>query len=96
MGIRVRFAPSGHSVEVAPGTTLLDAARQVGLPVASACGADGICGRCGMEVLRSAAALPPETAREAAVKQRNRVSATLRLACMVAPEAEIEVTAPYW
>jgi len=48
---RIRFEPSGKTATVCPGTTLLDAARSVGIPIASACGGEGICGRCRVQVL---------------------------------------------
>jgi ferredoxin len=96
MDALVRFQPSGTSLHVTLGTTLLEAAHRVGLPMASACGADGICGRCGVEVLRGAAALSPEAAGESGVKRRNRVAAELRLACRACVLGPVEITASYW
>ena len=92
----MRFRPSGRSVSVLPGTTLLEAARRAELPVASACGADGLCGRCGMRILSGGESLPPEDDREARVKRMNRVDPTERLACRVAQTRDVEVTARYW
>jgi uncharacterized 2Fe-2S/4Fe-4S cluster protein (DUF4445 family) len=43
---RVVFTPSGRSGEVAGGTTVLTAARQLGVDLDSVCGGRGICGRC--------------------------------------------------
>ena len=43
---RVDFVPSGLKAEVEQGTTLLDAARKVGLYLNSVCGGDGSCGKC--------------------------------------------------
>ncbi len=43
---RVVFAPSGLSVTVDDGTTLLDAARKAGADLDSTCGGRGLCGRC--------------------------------------------------
>jgi uncharacterized 2Fe-2S/4Fe-4S cluster protein (DUF4445 family) len=92
----VRFLPSGRRVRVARGTTLLDAARRAELPVASACGAAALCGRCGLGVLKGHASLAGETAEELLAKRRNRVAPGLRLACVTAVVADLEVTAPYW
>lgn len=92
----VRFQPSGRALRVAPGATLLDAAREAGLPMASACGADGLCGRCVVRILEGGEALPPESDLETRAKRRNRVSDELRLACRVAPAADVEITTPYW
>ena len=42
----VTFLPAGLRTSVAPGATLLDAARQAGVYVSSICGGDGVCGKC--------------------------------------------------
>jgi ferredoxin len=96
MQAEVRFSPSGARVRVAGGTSLWEAIRAAGLPVASACGADGICGRCGVTVLEGAESLAPETAREVDVKRRNRVDPKQRLSCRVAVEGDLVITASYW
>ena len=83
-------------MEVPPGATLLDAARQAGLPLASSCGAVGLCARCGVRILEGEESVPPETPGEARAKQRNRVEAGLRLCCLLRPEADLVVTTPYW
>jgi len=45
----VVFTPSGRRGTVAVGTTLLDAARKLGVDLDSVCGGRGICGRCQVE-----------------------------------------------
>ena len=92
----IRFMPDGREIEVPEGTPLLDAARRPGLPVASACGGDGACGRCGMKVLAGAEALDPEGEIERTAKRRNRVDDELRLACLVPLRGHLTVTASYW
>ena len=74
----VRFEPSGESVRVPHGTSLLEAARRAGLPVASACDRHAACGRCGLRVLAGAPRVERESARETELKVRNRVDAELR------------------
>lgn len=92
----VRFEPSGIVTPVEPGTTLLEAARSAGLPVASACDRQFTCGRCGMRILSGDAGVVAESKREIEVKQRNRVDADLRLSCVVRVHVDLTVTAPYW
>jgi ferredoxin len=94
--ILVRFAPTERAIRVPVGTTLLEAIRAAGLPAASACGAEGLCARCGVLVLAGAENLEAESADEAEAKRRNRVPPELRLACRVAPHTDVEVTASYW
>ena len=90
----MRFRPSEQRVRVVPGTTLLDAARRAGLPVARACGGAGLCSRCGLRVLSGRVSV--ESAEEARAKRANRVDAELRLACLARLEGDVVVTAAYW
>ena len=46
----VVFTPSGRRTRVAQGTTVLDAARRLGVDLDSVCGGRGICGRCQVTV----------------------------------------------
>jgi ferredoxin len=101
MAWEVRFRSSDadarpRRVAVSPGTTLLDAARSAGLPVARGCGGGGLCGRCGLRILAGAERVAPEAAAETRAKERNRIDAELRLACQVRVAGPLEVTAAYW
>ncbi len=44
--IQVVFTPSGRRDQVPKGTTVLDAARKLGVDLDSVCGGRGLCGRC--------------------------------------------------
>lgn len=46
----VVFTPSGRRARVPHGTTVLDAARRLGVDLDAVCGGRGICGRCQIEV----------------------------------------------
>lgn len=96
MGPRVHFLPFGRSIRVEAGATLYDAVRDAGLPIASACGSDGICGRCAVEIVDGAGSLAPETPDEATVKRRNRVPPEQRLACRAVPQGDVTIRAGYW
>ena len=78
------------------GTTLLEATRRAGLPVASACDADGLCAGCALQIVEGLDALDRETDDETRAKQRNRVDQGLRLACRVRLRADAVVTSSYW
>jgi 2Fe-2S ferredoxin len=93
---RVREATPVRSIDVPDGTVLLDAVRSAGLPIARACGGDGLCARCAVRVLAGAAALGGERSDEAEAKRRNRVPEDLRLACRCRVRGPVEVTASYW
>lgn len=81
-------------MEVQSGTLLTDAIRAAGLPIATACGDELICGRCGVRILRGW--IPAEKPVETRAKLRNRVPAELRLACVIRVRGDLEVSADYW
>lgn len=94
--IEVRFEPSQRSICVPAGTTLLQAARAANLPVANACGSEGICGRCGFRILEGEKSVSAESPRERDIKARNRIDANLRLGCLIPVVPGLVVTAKYW
>ncbi|MBJ18942.1 MAG: hypothetical protein CL933_05895 [Deltaproteobacteria bacterium] len=97
MRCRVRFLPSERTIVIQAGErTLLEATRDVGLPIASACGEKRACARCGVEIVEGAGALEAETDREKWIKERNRIDPNLRLACHVHPSGDLTVRASYW
>jgi adenylate cyclase len=97
MQCAIRFLPSGRSIEIeVEEMTLLEATRQVGLPIASACGENGACARCGLQIIEGAGSLAEETDRERLIKERNRIDPELRLACRVRPRGDLTVRALYW
>jgi adenylate cyclase len=97
MRCQVRFLPSERTIEIEAGEmTLLEATRAIGLPIASACGENGACARCGLEILEGAATLEAESDREKRIKDRNRIDPELRLACRVHPGGDLTVRASYW
>lgn len=93
---RVEGEPETLTRRVADGTTLLDAARGAGLPIASACSGVALCSRCGLDVLAGAAALDAEREDERRQKLRNRVPIAQRLACRAGVHGDVTVTAAYW
>lgn len=97
MQCRIHFLPSGRSIEIeAEAMTLLEITREVGLPIASACGENGACARCGLEIVEGTTHLAGESDRERRIKQRNRIDPELRLACRVRPRSDLTVRARYW
>jgi uncharacterized 2Fe-2S/4Fe-4S cluster protein (DUF4445 family) len=90
----VIFTPSGRRGRFAPGTTVLDAGRALGVDIDSVCGGRGICGRC--QVRPSLGAFPkhgiesrpdhlsPEGEVESDYRRRAGLAADRRLGCTVA------------
>ena len=47
----ITFQPLGQTIQVQPGTALLDAARQAGVDVEAPCGGKGTCGNCALRII---------------------------------------------
>jgi adenylate cyclase len=92
----VHFVPSDRKVCVPRGTSLLEAVRRAGLPIARACSGDGACGRCGLRILVGGETVAGESPGEVRAKARNRVDADVRLACRIGVDRDLTVTSPYW
>jgi uncharacterized 2Fe-2S/4Fe-4S cluster protein (DUF4445 family) len=88
---KICFEPSGLTVTVDAGTTLLDAANKVGIYVSCICGGDGYCGKCklvidnGKYTTRQTAMLTPEEEGNSTV-----------LACQTDILSDVTVTVPKW
>jgi uncharacterized 2Fe-2S/4Fe-4S cluster protein (DUF4445 family) len=77
----VRFVGVDGTALVARGTSVLEAAAEVGVVIPAPCGGRGACGRCAVTVLTGE--LEPPSDQEVAALARARVgSSEIRLACM--------------
>ena len=74
----------------------MDAAHQVGLPVASACSGHALCCRCGFEILEGEGNLSPVSANEVTRKRANRIPTEWRLSCKAIVRGPVTATARYW
>ena len=79
---RVTFLPGGQSAEVAPGTSLLDAAEAAGAPLPHNCGGVCACVTCHVWVEQGLASLSAPTEREDdKLDEALGLTAHSRLAC---------------
>jgi 2Fe-2S ferredoxin len=86
----------GVETRVPRGRRVYDVALELGLPLAQSCEGEGICGRCGVRVLRGVEFLNPEGKPERARKRANRLDASLRLACLTTVRGPVVLTTDYW
>ena len=103
-GVQVIFTPSGRRGRFEPGTTVLDAARTLGVDLDSVCGGRGLCGRCqvvpaegsypkhGIE--SSDGHLSPRGADEDEFDRLRGLAAGRRLGCRAAVHADVLVDVP--
>ena len=88
--------PETLTRDVPKGTTLLDAARGAGLPIARACSSRGLCARCDLEILDGQGSLSPEAPDEREIRERNGIPPARRLACQARVGGPVRATASYW
>src|SRR2546426_8800585 len=100
----VIFTPSGRRGRVPAGTTVLDAARSLGVDLDSVCGGHGLCGRCQVE--QGLGPFPkhgidsrPENLSPAAVleldyRRRRGMAAARRLGCLARLHGDAVIDVP--
>ncbi len=100
----VAFMPSGKRGRFALGTPLLEAARQLGVDLASVCGGRGICGRCQIRpsfgdfaklgIVSSADHLSEPSPVEHAYRTRRGLKTERRLGCATLIKGDVVVDVP--
>lgn len=92
----VTFEPMHREQEVPEDTLLFDAACRAGLPVASSCSAEAVCGKCVMRVLKGANNLTKLSPHEERLLHRDKRDESERISCMVRVLGNCTVTTGYW
>jgi len=79
--MKVLFLPSGKTID-APRMTVLEAARQIGVPIIASCGGHATCGKCKVHVVPSDPdALSPPDEIECRTLSEEALACGMRLAC---------------
>lgn len=97
---RVMFTPSGRRGEVTQGTTVLEAARLLGVDLDTVCGGRGICGRCQVSQGSTPAipldrgALSPAGPTETDYRGRRPLEEGRRLGCAAAILGDVVIDVP--
>jgi adenylate cyclase len=89
--VRISY-PNGRAVDVVRGTSVLEASRLARIPHASICGGRGRCSTCRVRVRAARPGLPPPGDDERRVLHRIGATDNIRLACMLRPTVEVQVT----
>lgn len=92
----VTLLPSNQVLEVPVGTLLFDAACRSGLPVASSCSAEAVCGKCVMKIHSGQNGLSPLTDHEKKILARDKRQPNERISCMVRILEDCSVSTTYW
>lgn len=92
LNYEVQFQPVGKRVTIPVETTLLDAARQAGIDLTSACGGEGSCGQCQVVPL-TGETTPHNSDEEFLLSEKDR-SEGYRLACCTKILSDVKVHLP--
>jgi len=92
MSYQIAFQPLGRRVPAAEGQTILAAARDAGVPLASVCGGAGTCGRCQVRLVRGT--VSPLGDDEAALLTPGEIAAGYRLACQARVLSNLDLEVP--
>lgn len=89
---KVDLEPVGRRALIAPGMTLLDAARRAGVEIVSVCGGMGACGKCHVRLVQGE--LTPPTSVETRTFNPAELAAGHRLACQARPLGDVKIDIP--
>ena len=93
MTYQVIFQPSGIRYQVPSQTTVLQAARQVGVVIPASCGGGHTCGKCKVQIVRGKHC-PPANAAEKQYLTVEELDQGYRLACMLEVQEDLTVKLP--
>lgn len=86
---KVTFYPDNKTIEVPRDTTILSAAISCGIYINSACGGDGVCGKCRVIVNKGSVLSQPTGTLSLEDKEKN-----IHLACLSFVQADLQITIP--
>lgn len=88
---RITFLPDEKSVEVEPGTTLIEAAEKAGIHINSLCGGEGVCGRCRVKLINGKVRADKHSI---SLLSKEEITEGYVLACQTRVDSDIEVIIP--
>ncbi len=92
----IRFVKPYPEIQVSSGAQLMQELLKAGLPVASSCHGDGICGKCRIVVIEGSENLSQINALENLVRERLKVPREYRISCQTLVLGDITIDTSYW
>ncbi len=102
--INVVFSPGGLRGAFDPGITVMQAARSLGVDIASVCGGNAVCGRCQVQLIEgefskfalysAATHLSPLTRRERLLREQGLLKPNSRLSCQTRLWGDVVLDVP--
>ena len=92
----IQFTKKIPAITVVEGANLMDTLLNAGLPVASSCHGDGICGKCRVRVVKGAENLSKKEGLEVILHDRLKIPVGFRISCQTQVFGDIEIDTTYW
>jgi uncharacterized 2Fe-2S/4Fe-4S cluster protein (DUF4445 family) len=93
MNFTIEFQPQGIHLVCSEPLTILDAARQAGIPLRADCGGEGICGKCRVKLLSDPENFSPTEVENRHLSQ-SQINDGFRLACETVVSKDLRVYIP--
>jgi len=90
---KLTYTPGNLIVDVQKDATLLESLRAAGIPHPSVCGGRGRCSTCRVRISKGLEHLPPANEAEQRVLSRITDSPSVRLACQIRPDHDLDAAA---
>lgn len=91
---KIIFQPEGKRGEFPPGTTILDAAREIGVDIEAICGGKLTCGKCQVVIEQGEENLSQMTEDERRLLDKRKAGKNYRLACVTRFYGDVVVFVP--
>lgn len=92
----IRFVKQLPPVQVEEGDLLMQCLLGAGLPVASSCHGDGVCGKCRVTVVAGLKNLSRIGTVEQLLHERLQIPAGVRISCQTQVFGDVTVDTSYW
>jgi len=92
----IRLPQLSKTLSANKGDNLFQTLRAQGVPVASSCKGDGVCGKCVVSVVAGAENLSPVTELESRLFEKYQYSPPQRISCQCTIQGDVELRTTYW
>lgn len=93
---KIYFKKNYPPLDIDSSSSLMDGLRNSGMPVASSCGGEGICGKCRIDIILGHNNLSPINDKEEILRARQNFTANQRLSCQCFVLGDVTLDTTYW
>jgi 2Fe-2S ferredoxin len=93
---KIHFLKPRPAIEAEVGSKLMMTLLESGVPVASSCGGDGVCGKCRVKIMAGEKNLSPENPTETYLRERFSLERNERISCQADVLGDVTVDTTYW